>query len=125
MTALLQQYPLNFVKLYGDSVETLRIYANYGCLGCPPCPVEFSYQIDSIITTTNPYCVTYIPDSIVTHYAPASIVSTVCNESKYEYGYNGQMKDNEWAGAGNHCDFKYRGYDPRIGRFNSVDPVAP
>ena len=34
------------------------------------------------------------------------------------------MKNNEWAGVGNHFDFKFRGYDPRIGRFSSVDPLA-
>jgi hypothetical protein len=34
------------------------------------------------------------------------------------------MKDNEWAGVGNHLEFKHRGYDPRICRFMSVDPLA-
>ncbi|MBC7552948.1 MAG: hypothetical protein H7257_03105 [Taibaiella sp.] len=33
------------------------------------------------------------------------------------------MKVNEWAGLGNHYDFRYRGYDPRTGRFSSVDPL--
>ncbi|MEO6832510.1 MAG: hypothetical protein ABI169_09915, partial [Chitinophagaceae bacterium] len=43
---------------------------------------------------------------------------------KYEFGYNGQMKSNEIAGVGNHLDFKFRGYDSRIGRFWSVDPLT-
>ncbi len=34
------------------------------------------------------------------------------------------MKVNEMTGGGNHYDFKYRGYDPRTGRFASVDPLA-
>jgi len=34
------------------------------------------------------------------------------------------MKSNEIAGVGNHYDFKFRGYDPRLGRFMSVDPIA-
>jgi RHS repeat-associated protein len=34
------------------------------------------------------------------------------------------MKDNEVAGIGNHLDFKFRGYDSRLGRFTSVDPLA-
>ena len=41
----------------------------------------------------------------------------------YRYGYNGVEKDNEISGEGNHLDFKFRGYDPRTGRFWSVDPL--
>ena len=51
-------------------------------------------------------------------------VALVCNEDQYHFGYNGQVKDNEWAGVGNHLDFKFRGYDARLGRFGSVDPLA-
>jgi RHS repeat-associated protein len=32
--------------------------------------------------------------------------------------------DNEVKGGGNHIDFKFRGYDPRTGRFWSVDPLT-
>jgi len=52
------------------------------------------------------------------------VVTSVCNEDRYHYGFNGQMKDNEWAGVGNHLEFKHRGYDSRIGRFISVDPIT-
>jgi RHS repeat-associated protein len=41
----------------------------------------------------------------------------------YRYGFNGQEKDDEVKGVGNHIDFKYRGYDPRLGRFLSTDPL--
>jgi len=34
------------------------------------------------------------------------------------------LKDNQWAGPGNHYEFKYRPYDPRIGRFISLDPLS-
>jgi len=44
--------------------------------------------------------------------------------SKYRYGFQKQEMDNEVSGFGNHYEFKYRGYDPRIGRFWSVDPLA-
>ena len=52
------------------------------------------------------------------------LVTTVCTEDRYQYGYNGKYKDNEWAGLG--CDYSYgvRNYLPRIGRFISVDPLA-
>lgn len=42
----------------------------------------------------------------------------------YRYGFNGQESDSEVKGAGNHIDFKFRGYDPRIGKFWSIDPLA-
>jgi RHS repeat-associated protein len=61
----------------------------------------------------------------VPHYTsvPQSVVSRVCNGESYRYGFNGQMKVNEWAGLGNHLDFKFRGYDSRVGRFSAVDPL--
>ena len=42
----------------------------------------------------------------------------------YRFAFNGMEKDDEMAGEGNHLDFKFRGYDSRIGRFWSVDPLA-
>jgi RHS repeat-associated protein len=46
-------------------------------------------------------------------------------DSSYRYGFNGQEKDDEIKDSGNSLSFKYRIYDPRIGRFLSVDPLAP
>lgn len=50
----------------------------------------------------------------------------VCSDIKdrYRFGFNGQEKVNEWAGIGNFDDFKYRGYDSRIARFVSEDPLT-
>ncbi|MFZ4400463.1 MAG: RHS repeat domain-containing protein [Bacteroidales bacterium] len=45
------------------------------------------------------------------------------NIDKYRFGFNGQEKTDEVSGVGNHLDFTYRGYDPRTGRFWSVDPL--
>jgi RHS repeat-associated protein len=42
----------------------------------------------------------------------------------YRYGFEGIEKTDEVSGEGNHYQFKYREYDPRIGRFWSVDPLA-
>ncbi|MCB0371217.1 MAG: hypothetical protein KDD45_17830 [Bdellovibrionales bacterium] len=42
----------------------------------------------------------------------------------YRYGFQNQEKDDEIKGSGNHVNFKFRGYDPRTGRFWSVDPLA-
>ncbi len=41
----------------------------------------------------------------------------------YRFGYNGQEKVDEIAGEGNEIEFKYRLYDPRIGKFKSADPL--
>jgi RHS repeat-associated protein len=42
----------------------------------------------------------------------------------YRYGFNGQENDNEIKGTGNQQDYGMRIYDPRLGRFLSVDPIA-
>ncbi|MFA6057866.1 MAG: RHS repeat-associated core domain-containing protein [Taibaiella sp.] len=54
-----------------------------------------------------------------------NVLVTVCPEDKdrYRFGFNGQEKVNEWAGMGNYLDFAFRGYDSRVARFNSVDPL--
>jgi RHS repeat-associated protein len=41
----------------------------------------------------------------------------------YTYGFNGQEQDGELMDGA--VSFKYRVHDPRIGRFLSVDPLAP
>jgi len=41
----------------------------------------------------------------------------------YRYGFNGMEKDNEIKGTGNSLDFGARIYDPRLGRFLSVDSL--
>ena len=40
----------------------------------------------------------------------------------YKYGFNGKENDNEVKGSGNQQDYGARIYDPRLGRFLSVDP---
>jgi RHS repeat-associated protein len=44
---------------------------------------------------------------------------------KYRYGFQSQESDSEWLGEGNAVAFKYRVHDARLGRFLSVDPLAP
>lgn len=43
---------------------------------------------------------------------------------KYVYGFNGKENDNEVKGEANQQDYGMRIYDPRLGRFLSVDPLA-
>jgi RHS repeat-associated protein len=44
--------------------------------------------------------------------------------SSYRYGFNGKENDNEVKSEGNEQDYGMRIYDPRLGRFLSLDPIA-
>ena len=44
--------------------------------------------------------------------------------SGYRYGFNGKENDNDVKGEGNQQDYGMRIYDPRLGRFLSVDPLT-
>ena len=46
------------------------------------------------------------------------------SNSSYRYGFNGKENDNEIKGEGNQQDYGMRIYDPRLGRFLSVDPIT-
>ncbi len=41
----------------------------------------------------------------------------------YRFGFGNQEMDNEIKGVGNSYSYTYRMYDPRLGRFLSVDPL--
>ncbi|MCB0738295.1 MAG: hypothetical protein KDC92_12330 [Bacteroidetes bacterium] len=43
----------------------------------------------------------------------------------YRYAFQGQEGDDEIAGEGNSYAYKYRINDCRLGRFFSIDPLAP
>ena len=42
----------------------------------------------------------------------------------YRYGFNGKEKDGEVSGDGNQYDYGFRIYNPRLGKFLSVDPLT-
>ncbi len=44
--------------------------------------------------------------------------------NQYRYGFNGKENDNEVKGEGNQQDYGMRIYDPRLGKFLSVDPLT-
>lgn len=49
----------------------------------------------------------------------------VSGSENYRYAFQGQESDDEVKGADNSINYKYRIQDPRLGRFFSVDPLAP
>lgn len=42
----------------------------------------------------------------------------------YRYGFNGKEREDEWSGTGNIYDYGFRIYNPRLGKFLSVDPLT-
>ena len=42
----------------------------------------------------------------------------------YRFGFNGKEMDNEVSGQGNQYDYGFRIYNPRLGKFLSVDPLT-
>jgi len=47
------------------------------------------------------------------------------SSNSYRYGFNGKEKDDEIKGAsGTSYDYGFRIYDPRLGRFLSIDPLS-
>jgi RHS repeat-associated protein len=82
--------------------------------------------------------VTNVQPTVVAHYMPDVLELTdyepfgmqLANRrfvagGRYRFGFQGQEGDDEWNGGGNSIAFKYRVHDPRIGRFLSIDPLAP
>lgn len=45
------------------------------------------------------------------------------SSDSYRYGFQGQEKDDEIKDEGNSINFKFRMYDPRLGRFFALDPL--
>ncbi len=55
---------------------------------------------------------------------PGRQYSPSTSSGLYRYGFNGKENDNEVKGEGNQQDYGMRIYDPRLGRFLSVDPLS-
>src|SRR5690554_4074728 len=52
------------------------------------------------------------------------VVAKTLGGTGYRYGFNGMEKDDNVKGQGNSYDFGARIYDPRVGRWLSIDPLA-
>ncbi len=77
---------------------------------------------DSTVVYYNPEVVSandYYPFGMM-QYARSWTESNVGN---YRFGFNGKENDNEVKGVGDQIDYGKRIYDPRMGRFLSVDPL--
>ena len=52
------------------------------------------------------------------------MVGRAYNPALYRFGFNGKENDNEVKGVGDQQNYGMRIYDPRLGRFLSVDPLT-
>jgi RHS repeat-associated protein len=97
---------------------------------------ELSNHLGNVLVTVSDRKLQASSGGATVDYYTADVVSATDNyvfgmtmpgrsfqSDKYRYGFEKQEKDNEIAGEGNHYTFKYREYDPRTGRFWSVDPL--
>jgi RHS repeat-associated protein len=69
---------------------------------------------------------TYLADLVSTtdYYAFGMVMADRSyNTEGYRFGFKGKENDNEVKGTGNQQDYGMRIYDPRLGRFLSVDPL--
>ena len=64
-----------------------------------------------------------VTKAVQTYMALSCDTDAVWNDG-YRYGFNGQVRDDQIRELGNSYEFKYRGYDARLGRFISRDPLA-
>jgi len=54
---------------------------------------------------------------------PSKTIGGHWNTGNYRFGYNGMEKDPELKGDGNSYTTEFRQYDPRLGRWASLDPL--
>lgn len=83
-------------------------------------------SVDSTVNGVTDYYIPYIVTA-QDYYAFGSLMDERGFElGAYLYGFQGQEKDDEVSGNnGDYVTFKYRIHDARLGRFLSVDPLAP
>jgi RHS repeat-associated protein len=93
----------------------------YPCLGCYNLYVWQNSTADGVVDRYTAVVITandYYPFGMM---MPGRKYSA---DGTYRYGFNGKENDNEVKGEGNQQDYGMRIYNPRLGRFLSVDPLA-
>jgi RHS repeat-associated protein len=98
---------------------------------------ELSNHLGNVLVTVSDRKIPYSSNGTMIDYYNADLLSAQdyypfgmlqpgrsYNVGGYRYGFNGKENDNEIKGEGNQQDYGMRIYDPRIGRFLSMDPLA-
>jgi RHS repeat-associated protein len=99
---------------------------------------EWSNHLGNVLATVSDRKIAHSSNSSAIDYYTADVISaqdyypfgmimpgrTIVNGNGYRYGFNGKENDNEVKETGNQQDYGMRIYDPRIGKFLSVDPLT-
>ena len=84
--------------------------------------VTGAYTINVTRIGNSSNCYFLIDDALVTH--EEEVNELVCdNYGTYRFRFNGKEQDGEFSGDGNNYNYGFRIYNPRLGRFLSVDPL--
>ncbi len=114
---------VEIVDATGVIIGTYSLYTGANNITfTPPSDAPVTLKIINGLSGSTPYTIklnNLVKDSI--SFLPQMSTSMIANGGVYQYGYNGKMKDNEWAGAGNSLDFGNRLFDTRAIRFSSLD----
>ncbi len=130
-------YPYNyFVTWIGDnghyeimftaSAPSMQLYMNFQNNNSTA-PVTFSLDNIRFEQIPGVNLKGYTADVIQANdYSPfgAPLPGRQFNNGSYRFGFNGKERDDEAKGAGNEYDYGFRIYNPRLGRFLSVDPLT-
>jgi RHS repeat-associated protein len=98
---------------------------------------EWSNHLGNVLATVSDRKIAHTSNSSTIDYYEADLVSAqdyypfgmimpgrkFSNET-YRYGFQKQEVDVEISGVGNHIEFRFREYEPRLARFWSIDPLA-
>jgi RHS repeat-associated protein len=147
------QYELQAQELYGSKrlgVKERNVDLAADAAACTTCPhiftrtlaektYELSNHLGNVLATVSDRKLPteYLSSSNVDYYS-ADVLSYSdyypfgmqmpgrnASTGDYRYGFQGQETDDEVTGSESHVSYKYRMHDARLGRFLSLDPLAP
>ncbi|MGB0175925.1 MAG: LamG-like jellyroll fold domain-containing protein, partial [Owenweeksia sp.] len=114
-TALMMDLPMDEGAGYPvDVVNNLTTSASASATGS----AQWFIQQNTSTTTVAPYFAPSTDNDCDNNYRTRAYAS-----GDYRYGFNGMEKDDEIKGDGNSYTTEFRQYDPRLGRWLSLDPI--
>jgi hypothetical protein len=104
------------------SLSTINLIAGANTINYTPGAGSVDIEIinSGFVTGVSNKITSIISDSIT--FVNELVVASITSDDDYHYGFNGQMKTNEWAGKGNHNTALFWEYDTRTGRRLNKDP---
>lgn len=113
-------YTLTFTA----TTATTQLLFEKGTYGTSYFYIDNARVAETDVTTYNYYVADVVTANDYSPFgAPLAGRSYTAPNSDYRFAFNGKEKDNEVNGEGNAYDFGARIYDPRLGRWLSVDPL--